>query len=60
MPPKEKLNNFEIRIPAKCVNTPDTTEVNSAPKVSQIPRHNLQQPASNEPETATVQNGKQV
>jgi hypothetical protein len=54
LPPKEKLNNFEIRIPAKCVNTPDTTEVNSAPKVSQIPRHNPQQPASNEPEMATT------
>jgi hypothetical protein len=58
LPPKEKLNNFEIRIPARPLNTTDTTGANSAPKVNQIPRHDPQQTASNEsgaePEMATT------
>jgi hypothetical protein len=64
LPPKDKLNNFEIRIPARPLNTTDTTDTtdttgaNSAPKVNQIPRHDPQQTASNElgaePEMATT------
>ena len=39
--PKEKLNNFEIRIPVKPIDIKDPREASSVPEASQDPQHHL-------------------
>lgn len=47
LPPRDKLNNFEIQIPARPANTADTVDTIGADLVPEV-SHDPQRPASNE------------